>query len=582
MTNESQREYRGKRALMLLRVSTPEQEKGFGWPSQEREIRRKLIEPLGLRLDEERHIIKDTYTGLEFRNRPVLEQILEMAQRREFDLLVTDVLDRLGRKGLERELYRMQLREYGVRILTTDPNDHADDDTFTGELIRLIKGYQAEEELNNFRRRSMNGVRTKIEGDKVKGIEPQVLGNGHRYYGYKYALNERGKRTGLVLNHDVIRVDEDGTEWTEVKIVIFIFESAANGVALRQICILLNEMQIPSPYVAKGITGRHVKYTIWKPCTIGRFIRQSAYWGEARFNKKPVAEKEPGKKVAPRKRTAESEQIVVSVPTIVTKELAEAAQGRVAQNRKFATHNNQSPEETLLRSGLALCGHCGHQLRVNHKRSNWPRAGEKEYWSYYCPSGGNSPGICRGCSISTSILDELAWKKAVEIINDAKEIDKRVERERSADPTADRRKNLNAMLKQIRDEQAALQDFLSEAIRKRTLDSRTEARLTKELGQLAEQEEKCESMLAGDMDEYEKWKKVQKKSDELHQECVVMRERMRDPNYEPDYQKKHELLAFFGITVKLFHKDHKPRIQVECNPPDIVARHQLMVQQTKP
>jgi Recombinase/Recombinase zinc beta ribbon domain len=48
---------------MLLRVSTEEQEKKYGFPSQERSIREKLIEPLGLRLDTEKHIIKDTYTG---------------------------------------------------------------------------------------------------------------------------------------------------------------------------------------------------------------------------------------------------------------------------------------------------------------------------------------------------------------------------------------------------------------------------------------------------------------------------------------------------------------------------------------
>ena len=111
--DNQKRDYRGKRALMLLRVSTPEQEKGFGWPAQEREIRRKLLEPLGLKLDEQRHIIRDTYTGLEFRECPALDLILEMARRHEFDLLITDVLDRLGRKGLARELYRMQLRERG-------------------------------------------------------------------------------------------------------------------------------------------------------------------------------------------------------------------------------------------------------------------------------------------------------------------------------------------------------------------------------------------------------------------------------------------------------------------------------------
>ncbi len=70
-----------------------------------------------------------------------------MAERGEFDVFVMEVLDRgLGRKGLAREIYRMQLRELGVRVLTTDPNDHADDDSLIGEMIRLWKGYKAGDE----------------------------------------------------------------------------------------------------------------------------------------------------------------------------------------------------------------------------------------------------------------------------------------------------------------------------------------------------------------------------------------------------------------------------------------------------
>ncbi|MFL5658267.1 MAG: recombinase family protein, partial [Ktedonobacteraceae bacterium] len=95
--------YRGKRALMLLRVSTKEQEKGFGWAAQEMEIRKHLIDPLELVLNNDTHILRDTYTGLEFKERPVLDRILELAQERTFDVLVTDVLDRLGRQGLPRE-----------------------------------------------------------------------------------------------------------------------------------------------------------------------------------------------------------------------------------------------------------------------------------------------------------------------------------------------------------------------------------------------------------------------------------------------------------------------------------------------
>jgi DNA invertase Pin-like site-specific DNA recombinase len=154
-------QYRGMRALLLTRVSTPLQEEGYGHPSQEQEARKHLIDPLDLDVVD---IIRITYSGLDFLDDEEAEEIIRRAKHQEFELLVMDVLDRLGRKGLERELWRMRLRSTGARILTTDPADHADDDTLTGELVRIINGHGSEQELNNIRRRTMNGRRAKAEG----------------------------------------------------------------------------------------------------------------------------------------------------------------------------------------------------------------------------------------------------------------------------------------------------------------------------------------------------------------------------------------------------------------------------------
>ncbi len=75
---------------------------------------------------------------MEFREREVLAEILEMAKRREFDVLVMDVLDRLGRTGLPREIYRAELHMHGVRVLTTKPEEHADDDSLMGHRRKKI------------------------------------------------------------------------------------------------------------------------------------------------------------------------------------------------------------------------------------------------------------------------------------------------------------------------------------------------------------------------------------------------------------------------------------------------------------
>ena len=175
--------YRGLRALILTRVSTGLQAKKFSPAAQERNVRQDIIEPIMLHVID---VIRDTYTGLDYQYREVLDRILRMAERKEFDVLCMDVLDRgLGRKAVARELYRMQLRDFGIHILTTELSDHSDDDSFAGLTARLHKGLKAEEEILDMVRRTTNGRREKALGNPEEGIQPQVVGSGHQRYGYK-------------------------------------------------------------------------------------------------------------------------------------------------------------------------------------------------------------------------------------------------------------------------------------------------------------------------------------------------------------------------------------------------------------
>ena len=572
MNDDAKPDYRGKRALMFLRVSSPRQEERYGLPAQEKEVREKLIKPLGLVLDEEKNIIRDTHTGLEFRQHDALNAILAMAKRREFDVVVMDVLDRLGRRGLERELYRMQLREYGVRILTTDPNDHADDDSLVGEMVRIIKGYQAEEELNNTRRRSMHGKRVKAEGEEAKGTAPSIIGNSHRMYGYKYVLDDKGKRIGFTLNHDVVRVDTDGTEWTEVAVVLFIFEAAAKGTTLYMVAKALNEKGIPTPYASKAITAKNTgKNPVWQSSTISRIIWNSGYFGEARFFKKVVLKRVPGRKHSPRRKTAPHEQVVVPIPAIVTKELAEAAQATAQRNKKHAARNNSNPEEFLLRAGLVRCGYCNGAMYGNrHQYDNLTTGATKHYTLYSCAKQAALLEQCKGCSILTTTVDDAAWEKAVEIIRNPALVDARANALRSPDPTADRRRHITGKLAEIRRMQKNLEENLATLMKQNKLVQRTADFLTGQLSDLARQEQEYTNTLAQEEDEQAKWQRVQEKLVELHQVCAEMRENLDNPEYSLTYARKRELLEFFGITVIVFRQDHEPRYEVRSDPPSIV------------
>ncbi len=574
---QTPQDYQGLRAVLLTRVSTPQQEEMYGHTWQELQIREQLIEPLKLRLNEERHIIRDTYSGLDYRYREALDKILLMAERGEFDVLCMEVLDRgLGRKALAREIYRMQLKELGIRILTTDPSDHADDDSLEGLVMRFMRGYKAEEEVKDFVRRSRGGKRAKATGNKEKGIPPRIVGTGHRIYGYTYVLNEKGKRVGFTLNTDVILVEADGTEWTEVKVVVFIFESVAKGLSHRAIAHILNEKGIPTPYVAKGLKRKGMVGTPeWLLSTINKILNQSAYWGECRFFRTVslFGEKAPGKKETLRRKTSMSEQISVSVPAIISRELADEAKARAKRNKDVSTRNNHQPQQALLRAGLIKCGYCGGNLTAHRHFITLSNGGSSLHIDYQCQRAHFASKRCEGCQIAASQVDVAAWECALAIIKDPGELDRRVEAllaDESFQASEQRQKGLKA-LTEIRRKQTNFRKQLSDLIQEGVLDKGTREYLNGQLQMLVKQEEDAKKELADEEAIQKRYNKLEQKLLEFHQRCAEWREKLDDPQFIPPYDFKRDACEFFGITVIAYRKGHEPRFEIYPDPPSIVS-----------
>jgi site-specific DNA recombinase len=573
MENHSDRSpYRGLRALLLTRVSTAEQEKKYSHAAQERQVREKLIEPLGLRLDEEHHIIHDTYTGLEYRYRKALDTILTLAEQGEFDVLCMDVLDRgLGRKALAREIFRMQLRELGVRILTTEPSDHADDDSLEGQIIRFRKGINAEEEINDLVRRTKNGKREKALGNEEKGIPQQIVGAGNRLYGYEFVCNERGIRIGYKLKLDVIHVEADGTKWTEVKVVTFIFESAASGISVRTICTMLNAKQIPTSYGTKGMHHKLMKkVSVWQPAVVSYMLKNTAYYGEFRQFRKANVGRTAGRKSSLKRNTDDEEQVIISIPAIVTKELALEASKRVAQNKQLATLNNQTSKECLMRGGLGRCAYCGTTIRVYRGMYTLVSGEEKFRFSYNCCKPYTREGRCSGCSIMVDELDSAVIEKIYETIRDPSEVDAKIQHLTKDNPVIEHRKKTLKSLTEFRKEKERLQANLSEAMRKKILDERSIGFLNGQLALLEEQEQKARKELDDEQALQDKYNALQREIAAFHQQCREWREQIDDPAFTPSFTFLHDACLYFGIHATVFKTGSEPRYLIHTDPPDIV------------
>lgn len=562
---------RGKRALILTRVSTPKQEEKYSHAAQERQVREKLIVPLGLRIvDEKRHVIHDTYSGLEYRYRKALEDILEMAERQEFDVLCMDVLDRgLGRRALARELFRMQLKELGISILTTQESDHADDDSLEGQIMRFFKGVKAEEEINDFVRRSRDGKREKTLGSAEK--PGQVLGTGMRLYGYKFVLNEKGVRVGYTPNDEIIYVEADGTEWTEVKVVIFIFESAAVGVSTHQLARTFNEIGIPTSYAFRGKRNKGMREdSVWQRNTISQILKNTAYYGEYRQFKTITVGRRPGSNRPIKQKTPEDKQVVIPIPLIITKELFEKANKRNAQNKIVARRNYQGSKESLLRGGFAKCAICGQTLYVRHGYSSRAKD-ESPYYYYDCGhpqlKGGSK---CPGCSIAVDFLDSCVTEYIMELIRDPSVVDEKIRQLQAQNPAQKQQqrklKNLNAILR----EQETFRNNLAAEMRKKTFSERTLAFLNTQLTMLEQQEEEARQDLADEQKMQQQYEQLQTRIAEFHQQCQEWKEQLYNSEFIPSFQFKLDALLFFGISVKVWRAGTEPRYEIYTAPPEIV------------
>jgi site-specific DNA recombinase len=564
---EMYRVYRGLRALLLTRVSTGSQ----SHEAQERVIRDLLIELIGLELDEERHVKHCTYTGLEYRYNETLDEILRMAERREFDVLCLDVLDRgLGRKGITREIYIGQLREIGIHILTTEPDDHSDDDSLEGQMVRVMKGWKAEGEVSDFVRRTKNAKRNKALGNPAKGVPPKVIGNGRRPYGFKYVRNEKGKIETLELNHDVILTDSKGVKWTEVRVMLFIFQCALRRITLYQICKRLNEIGIPSPGISTGkkYTSRGVQdQPLWETPTVSKMLRNTMYSGKYVVSKYHTV-KVPGKKYPRLIKNPPEEWIIVPIPAIVSVELQEEVIQNLKLNKQFAPRNNQQEEPALLHGSLAKCGNCG--------RTAAPFINSRGIIYYRCRTSSNLHK-CRGCTTKAFSVDEATWEVALDIIRNPSQVDEAFKKQKTEDPTASRRKEIDKKLAENRTKQRNLRANHMKASEERELDSQTFEDYAFRMKQLKQEEQQLETERADDEKIQREWTAVQRKLERLHKKCAVMREKLKNPKYIPDYKEKRDMIEFFGITAILWESGHRntetgklERIKIRARFSDIV------------
>ncbi len=363
------------RVAIYARVSSERQEKEHTIGSQLEALRNYSAQN-GMEIVEE--FTDEGYSGARL-DRPALDRMRDLAERRGFEVLLTYCTDRLARKFVLQALILEEMERFGVKTIFLEGG--AADDPLS-KLMHQITGAVAEFERTKIVERNRRGKLYRARcGEVVTWRAP---------FGYV-----RIPRRDGVAAH--VEIDEN-----KAVVVRRIFNLyAKQGWTVRQIAKQLTLQGTPAPG-----GGRE-----WNFYTVDRILHNEAYVGTLYYNRHNCAaiEGTHGHKRPSCQRILrpKEEWIPISIPPIIDLETFHQAGIRVKDNQRFSPRNLQ--EDAYLLRRLVRCGHCGLSCRVSSNTAN-PNCSHY----YVCPGTKKHFLIEKRCSqrcIGADALDELVWEE---------------------------------------------------------------------------------------------------------------------------------------------------------------------------
>lgn len=312
-----------KRTIIYRRVSGEEQKKNNS-PSAQETDGRAYAEKHGLTVIDS---LLEDFTGTTI-DRPVFNRLLELADAGLFDALIVQHPDRLGRGPiLELAIALLDKRGIEVHAYNRDGIISNEDDE-NAQIQNAVDGMVSGIERRNIRRRTTRGMIEKVT------LKQQLPGHGTAPYGYSF-IGRREDRTLVICEE-------------EAAVVKQIFEWYVSGVTVISICDRLTLERVPTPAVGHDNRGIPEDRYRWGTYSVYRILKHTIYAGTFQAFKLH--------KAGHKKMHA---TVAVPAPAIVSPELFERAQTRMATGRKLSRRNVK--QFYLLRSRVR-CGTCGKAL----------------------------------------------------------------------------------------------------------------------------------------------------------------------------------------------------------------------------
>ena len=414
-------------AVIYARVSSDRQKEEHTIASQT-EVLRAFAQQQGFSVPDEWVFEDEGYSGATL-IRPGLEKVRDLAAEGQIDAVLVHSPDRLSRKYAYQVLLIEEFARNNVETLfirapqTATPED---------QLLLQFQGMIAEYERAQILERSRRGKRHRALQGTVN-----VLSGAP--YGYRYIRKSEHTSAAYAI------ID------AEAAVVRMVYEHyTARGLSIGAVTRLLNEQAVPT---RKGVSR-------WERSTVWAMLRNPAYKGTACFNKTKLSKRTritrsirlrgglASRDSASHERPR-AEWIEIPVPAIITEETFALAAERLQANKDRAPRRTVTPSVV---QGLVSCRKCGYGLyrtstRTSTRKIYYYRCFGSDAWRHL---GGP---VCDSKPVRQDLLDELAWREVVKLLEDPQliqeELERRLAAARNASPVKRREDTLQRELARV-------------------------------------------------------------------------------------------------------------------------------------
>ena len=368
-----------KRVRMLLRVSSNQQLESDGDLSVQRQLVKDYISNQPDWQLDEKEYFEGSNSGYKnaVADRNILQEALQDAKAKEYDILVVYKDDRIGRRMWEIGAYVMSLKSFGVDIYTVkDGCISPESDDIMGQMMLALRYGNAQKSSSD------TGMRVKDTAQKL--VQKGKFMGGKAPYGYKLELSGEVSKHGRALHHLVVVPEQ-------AEVVKYIYElSLHKEFGATKISKILNEHEIYKDRAPRDI---------WKSGTIVSILTNPVYAGYTAYKRR---ERVDGRY----HRLDSKDWIFAEKPDTEIAIIDENMWNQVQDTRKqradkyIKSLENQNVTVIRRNSGmLALidvlhCGYCGRKMTNGSKYNYWTikDTGERRTSKiaiYKCPNAWN-------------------------------------------------------------------------------------------------------------------------------------------------------------------------------------------------